>query len=484
MANIENGRLFRAYDELSKMLEKIPGGMAFDQAISKLPSLRALKKKETVTLLELIKSKDRIDVMDTTQKGEPGSPMLRHRLYAQTGTLTSVPEQKEIAGVLPGSGKTVYIAKAGKLTLDPNTVAAMKRDNAVDTRACRPTAETMLKDRAKELNTTVEGAATHHIANASLGGKLDTVVKDILTFLERRQNGANRTEIGNKVMAYHACRGSDRAAVIAHLIACHGVVEQIPTGSDARSAKILMHPKFIKKLDVSEQRFDHDAPTLSLDPIIPNYVPEATSTLHVKPKVHTPRTDVTFEEIQDIADKVYSAVVVAGTGGMAFARLHDMVKDYHELSEGDRSRVISYLVDCDMVFTFRKGQNQVMFIERTAHKEQTAQETPVVSAPAVVTPKLEEPKQEELTMTNAPIVLSPEELRRQAAALTAQAEELERRKNDQALMERVQPLRDLIAQEFQNAQTAITLQLDAMTQLGLAIEQLNQVLLEESNAGN
>lgn len=484
MADIANGRVFRAYDELGKMLEKVPGGMTFDQAISKLPSLRNLKKKEADSLLNLIKSKDRIDVMETTQKGESGSPMLRHRMHTQNSILSSVPEQTQMKVELPHSGRTVYISKPGRLTLDPKMVAAMKQDSMVDTAATRWPVTDLLEQRAVELNTTAEGAAAHHMANARLGGKLDVVVEDILKFLEKRQNGANRTDINNKVMSYHAARGSDRAVVIAHLIACHGVVEQVPTGGDARAAKILMHPKFIKKLDVSAQRFDHDAPTLSLDPIIPNYIPDASAKVHIAPKAPTPRQDVTLEEVMEIADKVYSAVIVAWVGGMAFARLHDMVKEYHDLSENDRSRVISYLVDCGMVFTFRKGQNQVWFIERTAPKEQAVKETTTVSAPAVATPKLEEPKQEELTMTAAPIVLSPEELRRQAAVLNAQAEELERRKNDQALMERVLPLRTAIVQEFQNAQAAINLQIDAMAALGLAIEQLNQVLLEEPNAGN
>lgn len=484
MADIANGRVFRAYDELGKMLEKVPGGMTFDQAISKLPSLRNLKKKEADSLLNLIKSKDRIDVMETTQKGESGSPMLRHRMHTQNSILSSVPEQTQMKVELPHSGRTVYISKPGRLTLDPKMVAAMKQDSMVDTTAARQPVSQQLTARAEELNTTPEGAAAHHLANVRLGGKLDVVVADILKFLEKRQNGANRTDINNKVMSYHAARGTDRAAVIAHLIACHGVVEQVPTGGDARSAKILMHPKYIKKLDVSAQRFDHDAPTLSLDPIIPNYIPDASAKVHIAPKAPTSRQDVTLEEVMEIADKVYSAVIVAGVGGMAFARLHDMVKEYHDLSENDRSRVISYLVDCGMVFTFRKGQNQVWFIERTAPKEQVVKETTTVSAPAVATPKLEEPKQEEPTMTAAPIVLSPEELRRQAAVLNAQAEELERRKNDQALMERVLPLRAAIVQEFQNAQTAINLQIDAMAALGLAIEQLNQVLLEEPNAGN
>lgn len=484
MADIANGRVFRAYDELGKMLEKVPGGMTFDQAISKLPSLRNLKKKEADSLLSLLKSKDRIDVMETTQKGEAGSPMLRHRMHTQNSMLSSVPEQTQIEVALPHSGKTVYISKPGKLTLDPKMVAAMKQDSMIDTTAARKPVSEQLDKRAVELNTTPEGAAAHHLANVRLGGKLDVVVEDILKFLEKRSGGANRTEINNKVMSYHAARGTDRAAVIAHMIACHGVVEQVPTGGDARSAKILMHPKFVKKLEVSAQRFDHDAPTLSMDPIIPNYIPEATAKVHITPKAPVARQDITFEEVMAIADKVYSAVIVAGAGGMAFARLHDMVKEYHDLSESDRSRVISYLVDCDMVFTFRKGQNQVMFIERTAPKEQAVKETATVSAPAVVTPKLEEPKQEESTMVEVKEEVSPEVLRQQAALMVAQAEEIERRKKDQALMERILPLRATIVQEFQNAQTAINLQIDAMAALGLAIEQLNNVLLEEPNAGN
>lgn len=478
MADIANGRVFRAYDELGKMLEKVPGGMTFDQAISKLPSLRNLKKKEAESLLNLIKSKDRIDVMETTQKGEVGSPMLRHRMHTQNSVLSSVPEQTQMKVELPHSGRTVFISKPGRLTLDPKMVAAMKQDSLVDAAATRAPVTELLKQRAVELNTTPEGAATHHMANVRLGGKLDVVVDDILKFLEKRQNGANRTDLNNKVMSYHAARGTDRAAVIAHLIACHGVVEQIPTGGDARSAKILMHPKFIKKLDVSEQRFDHSAPTIALDPIIPNYVPELDGGSHAVPKGHVERKDISFSEVQAIADKVYSAVVVAGTGGMAFARLHDLVSDYHELSQEDRNRVIAYLVDCGMVFTFRKGQNNVMFIERVPVKPavQTEKETPVSAPEEVVVDTNKETVQETEEMFNVETPQTAEALRLKAAELNSLADRLELERKNGELKAAIEPVYTEIVQNFENVQTAFNLQIDAMAALGIAIARLNEIM--------
>lgn len=475
-------RLHKAFSELTRLLERLPNGMPWDEIQTKVSAIKNMRRKDRDLFLEYCRENDRFDVIATTRKGEEASPVIRHHKFDTA--LTAIEQPAPLS-----SGRdVVFMAVPGKLTLNPQQPPVVSADHGriagyreatqgivqqiskVDSMAQSMSERATVGAAVSVLNgVNIDGASPEKIMSLSQTQQL--AAWGILEYLSKTPAGAARTVLGNKCVGYHRLNGTRRVEVIAALIASKLVYEQYPEETAIkRTAKVLVHRNFVKTLDVSEQRFDHDAPTVSGEVITPMVEPKTTAATPVR------YCSIDWDTVQNIADDVENYVTVAGRGGMALARLHNLCPSYHKLDLEDRKRVIRFLVDAGRVMTYERGVVQYIEIVKPDVVETPTPVTPVPEIP-VMEPAMEQPTP---VMPQAADVL-PEnataaEIRERAARMLAIAAELERRESDKTLIELVRPVCDELRQGYAEVQRALDQQIDACATLGLAVEKLNSIL--------
>ncbi len=489
-------RLHKAFSELTRLLERLPNGMPWDEIQTKVNAIKNMRRKDHELFLAHCAESGRLEVIETTRKGEEASPVIRHRKFNEPLTAVEQP-------VPSISDNVVHTASPGKLTIAPQsaqhkvmTAGASAPAQQFETAAAYrnwitgvPMTETAaISALAVTVYRIEEGSDEPKDSEGliKISGDIRFAATSIALYLRMHPYGVNRTTLNNKCMAYHDLVGAPRQRVIAELLA-QGIIVEQQNDHDKRAAKVLVHRSFVKSLPASEKKFDHDAPQLTLDPIHPTVEPTQPDVLAFGgEKAITAESELSLTEMVDITERVYSFVKVAGRGGMAFARLHDLCSEYHNLTVEDRKRVIRYLVDSKQVNTYNRGT--VPYIEIVPEVDNGRNETytPVVKVPEITRTTYSYPTEPEDTMETkdqtAPIDQTLPEgssaaaIRERAAQMLALAEQLERREQDQAMVEMVRPVYETIRGSYEDAQKALEQQIDALAEMGVAVERLGEIL--------
>lgn len=284
------------YNDLSRFLEHLPAGMSYDILQSKVPSLRALGKKDLELLLEYVIEKNRITVTPTTQKGSASSPYLRHKMHTGPVNVIAQPEAEK------PEGEVVRIAGAGKQTLVTRKRTLINRIVPVMDKPVMNTETPVNKIDFLNVNNVNKSLFfTNELRKKHLKDeKLINAAGAVKDYLLQNKDGVTRTQIDRYVSKYRYLKGTDRPEVLNYLKKYEGVKEHNVEGKDKRySSSIFVHGDFCKPLTTSEQRFDHDAPQLGSKPVNLATLPEMVSPA---PALFTP---INFkEESQPVASSV------------------------------------------------------------------------------------------------------------------------------------------------------------------------------------
>ncbi|QQV92040.1 hypothetical protein MOC16_gp223 [Klebsiella phage vB_KpM_FBKp24] len=502
MARLQE-KLYLPYNELSRFLERIPDGMTYDLLQTKIPSLRTLNKKELGLLLDYVITKDRIVVTPITRKGVVGSPHLRHKMHSAPINVVAQPPQHQL------SGEVVHIAAPGKQTLVTRKRTLINRIVPVMDKPAMSTETPVNKDEIVFLGEEKKLVNFDELRKLHLkDGKLINAAVKIKALLLTNKEGFTRTELDNALVEYKYLKGQARSDVLNYLKKYEGVKEQFPEGENVRyPVGRFVHGDFCKPLPTSEQRFDHAAPTLTLDPI-PSVVdvrkidPRAVGTLVIELLTNLGKPLPLFRvwnyigldgalSSQDRYD-ILNPLLTEGK-----IRIYD---DAHPNANA-KEKVVSWVA-------IDEGKPSGEEIVRTCGEEPTTaiaqavmealekKTTDVKPNSSQYPNRLAQLEVKPVNLATLPEMLSavpdpitPIELKEQLPAPTSSvdvrkqilelervAAELEQKERNEALIAAIKPLRDEIVLQFAATQKAIDAQIDAQAALGLAIEQLNKVL--------
>lgn len=268
MANLPQ-RLQRPLAEITSFLEKVPDGLTFDVLESKVQSVATLKKKDRELLLEHMRERGRIMVMDVTSGGKNTFPHLRHKLHISNSTLTNSKEERQalpqkeefdptkyvpVTNSEPRVGNRVVYTSAPQRTIP--TRFKRKVHNLVEEFVTLETTpvETHIAPANQEptMNTTTS-LPTSNTYVPQLPTRLVQAAHDVMAYLKERPEGATLTLIGNKVVSYHRLKGSDRKQVIAWLASsANASAVKKDLLFPQRSATVIMHSDFQKEKVMSE----------------------------------------------------------------------------------------------------------------------------------------------------------------------------------------------------------------------------------------
>lgn len=444
--------LYLPYDEISRFLEKIPNGMSYDLMLEKIPSLRVLKKKDIALLLKYIESKDRIVVIKRNLYGEPMSPLLRHKMHAESHLPAYVPPSSKDYLPLP-------IPKAPveqQPSIQPAVVSSVvKEEIKVEITATKETPEKVVHD--------VKTLRLLHLKDAHLIKAADAMN----SFLMDCPNGATRTELSNKVVQYHRLRGKERDIVLSYLVSREGIVAaKVDTGGHPIVAARFIHPLNVKPLDIGEQRFDHEKPTIALDPIVP-----------LKENTVEPKKVLTLNRtVRTTRAHFIVAQFMSTRSCLPFYRLVDYIPEFAALSVEARDDLLNDLMEGGVLSMYEaKDPNTDAIITWVASSDKVPVSQSNLNTEKLTPPAEKETHVEKVTESTLEFG-SVEEVRKQIAALKDIEKELEEKEKNAALVESIKPLRDQIVVQFNAAQEALSKQIDAFAELENIIGRLNNIL--------
>lgn len=511
MARLQE-KLYLPYNELSRFLERIPDGMTYDLLQTKIPSLRTLNKKELGLLLDYVITKDRIVVTPITRKGVVGSPHLRHKMHSAPINVVAQPPQRQ------PSGEVVHIAAPGKQTLVTRKRTLINRIVPVMDKPAMSTETPVNKDEIVFLGEEKKLVNFDELRKMHLkDGKLINAAVKIKALLLTNKEGFTRTELDNALVEYKYLKGQARSDVLNYLKKYEGVKEQFPEGENIRyPVGRFVHGDFCKPLPASEQRFDHAAPALTLDPI-PSVSDIKTVTLKVDVRKIDPRAvgNLVIELLTNLGKplplfRVWNYIGL--DGALSSQDRYDILNPL--LNEGKiriyddahpnanaKEKVVSWVA-------IDEGKPSGEEIVRTCGEEPTTaiaqavmealekKTTDVKSNTSQYPNRTAQLESKPVNLATLPEVVSPGpalyhtinfkedsksatssvDVRKQILELERVAAELEQKERNEALIAAIKPLRDEIVLQFAATQKAIDAQIDAQAALGLAIEQLNKVL--------
>lgn len=475
------------YDVLCRYMEKLPDGATWDILIAKVPSLRRLKAKEQDLMLEYASERGRLHVVPTARKGEKSAPLIRHTKF---GLPTRVIEEDA-----PTPKNTVYVAKPGKPELQkiqPNKEPPVSEPVVASTSPQEPTPITEPTPAATTMQNQPD---ISKLRDTHLAQHLHAAAEGIMTYLSNTENGSARTELSNMVVDYHRLRGANRSAVLGYLVAHEGLREIHPEGNAARAA-VFVHPKFTKTLDPSDKPYDHSAPELPLDTFTPLVEPTLAATPAPVVPVETAPA-ITSLSLTDIGNEIVDLLHSVDGARMPMRELHNLSVNYHNLTDQERRDCVQALVREDKVRTYRVPNTQTGTMWIKIYSEEERQEDLVVRqtrpipenamtlALKAAQEKAPMPELKKVENSTDPVavpaapafdapVTSSADLFAQIAQLTNMAAQLQTQEQNSALRETLRPLHETIVNEYNNVQTALSLQIDAVAALGIAVEQFTQ----------
>lgn len=500
------------YNDLSRFLEHLPAGMSYDILQTKLSSLRALSKKDLDLLLEYVVEKNRITVTPTTQKGVNSSPYLRHKMHTGPMNVIAQPEAEK------PEGEVVRIVGAGKQTLVTRKRTLINRIVPVMDQPVMNTETPVNKEEIVFLGEEKKLVSFDELRKLHLkDGKLINAADKIKALLLTNKEGFTRTELDNALVEYKYLKGPSRSEVLNYLKKYEGVKEQFPEGGNVRyPVGRFVHGDFCEALPASEQRFDHAAPALTLDPI-----PAVSDIKNVTPKVEERKVDpravgaLVIELLTNLGKplplfRVWNYIGLDGV--LSSQDRYDILNPL--LTEGKiriyddvhpntnaKEKIVSWVAiedgksskgeivrTCGEEPSTAIAQAVMEALEKkTTDVKPNTSQYPNRLAQLETKPVTLATLSETLSVVPDPItpVMMKEQttvpatstdVRKQILELERVAAELEQKERNEALIAAIKPLRDDIVLQFAATQKAIDAQIDAQAALGLAIEKLNKVL--------
>lgn len=496
------------YNDLSHFLEHLPDGMSYDILQTKVPSLRALNKKDLELLLEYVAEKNRIVIIPTTQKGVVGSPILRHKMHA--GPISSI-TKKDVS--LPEN--TLFSTGPGRPVISDNSRQSFSKSKEeeipVETAKEKPTIDINIIRRQTLIKPELIKAA------AAIEAKLKV-----------HENGYTRTEMAQKVMEYHHLRGADRTVVLNYLVAKENIRQvKVDASGKALSAPRFVHGIFCKDIPVGEKRFDHSAPQLTLDPQPKNAQPTGRDSRPLStPEVQYlsagfPRTssrDISKEAVGEVVLELLEKVKKP----LPLFRVWDYLPGLPGLDKQTRFDILNPLVEAGKINIYsaehpNDPKKEVHWVRLILEGEDNqvvrtvGDEAPSAMAIAVMEALKKEPEEESnaskypnriAALNEKPIslasleqmeiddidpitpvefkdslpVTSAADVRQRIQALERLALTLESKEQEKALVDLIKPIHSEIVAQFTEAQKALEMQIDAHAEIGKAIERMSAIL--------
>lgn len=268
MAKKDASYMNRAYNEVTRFVERVPAGISWDVVLTKVAVLKTLNKSELVDLLARFRAQGNVVVIDTKREGDDVAyPVLKHKMHMGSGSnLTNVVGQvsdEPEPGLRTSFGPKRFSPENIIGHPTPGANVANAKAAAEMAYACK-SADGLLS-RVRDGVNKIDAVTPGGVDSVSDEVLINTIVKDtpplnyglstelyisavaILDTLKMYKAGLNRTRLGNLCMRYHRLNRDDRSLVITALIRHAGVVDyRSPTSSDSRSASSLLHPDHVK----------------------------------------------------------------------------------------------------------------------------------------------------------------------------------------------------------------------------------------------
>lgn len=261
----------RAYNEVTRLVEKLPDGISWDTVLGKVAVLKSMNKSQQAELLIRFRSQGNVMVIDTKRDGEDVTyPVLKHKMFLKnvldmTNTIGQV-DNSNTPGLQTSFAPKRFSPSDAVLKSTPAADVAHNSRSAALAHTCKNAEDlrTQVNDRIKQLDgeggispdlafkgdTMDRAIAKAMPANWGLATeRLVVAATAALDTLKKYKEGLTRTKLSNLCVKYHGLTGGDRAMVINTLIKFAGVVDyKSPTSSDSRSATTLLHPDHAKNV--------------------------------------------------------------------------------------------------------------------------------------------------------------------------------------------------------------------------------------------
>lgn len=316
-------KLITAYKNISTFLEHLPAGMDYVSLQTKVSKLAVLSKRELDLLLEYIKERDRISVIETRQKGRKSSPLLRHKIF--TGELTKV-EEKEVEPTKP---EVVHVSTPGKVEITPQ----------------KNTATTMTPERLRR-----EKLFLSFMPPQVIDGVIE--VDEVITRLGEK--GATRTDLNKLSPAYRRLTADERRRVLDHLVDHDGFDKVLIVDN-----KLLPAPRYVVRPKLGEEVVE--------EPVVatPAIATLAEALAPEDPKVHTPLKlyPAPAEKPKGIPlSEIEKGIIehLQFVGGRApLIEFHRNVKGFTDLPPDTRRRFLRNLALTGVIATYQKNGSTV-----------------------------------------------------------------------------------------------------------------------------
>lgn len=401
----------RAYNEVTRFVERLSAGIAWDVVLTKVAVLKTLNKKDHEELLTRFRNQGNVMVIDTKREGgDETYPVLKHKMYMNTGSgLTTTIGQVDKE---PETGpQTIFKPKRFSpadvlLKATPAADAARMLASADAAHACKDS--DTLVDRVKTLmnNSTQElsdrGILDKFIDDqtktASSDSILSTLNKEavkptpvmyglstelyasaasILSVLKDNKAGLTRTKLADLCTGYHRLNRNDRLAVITALIRHAGVVDyRSPNASDARSATALIHPDHAKGV-VYNKNADTDASERAEKEKVITVAKPLPEVAPKKPRLNGYRGDKAMNttDIYQMASQLHEFILrelsEKGTEYFLLRSIYVEFPEYGDLDDKERELVSKQILAFRRLHTYRgeRTDNNISYVTVETYNE-------------------------------------------------------------------------------------------------------------------
>lgn len=377
----KNNYINRAYNEVTRFVEKLPDGIAWDLVLTKVTAMKMMKKSDTAELLRRFREQGNVMVIDTKRAGEDVTyPVLKHKKYISnaldlTNTIGQVPNEP-----IPGL-RTTFPPKrftaddvtlkqtmipqkpAGdvvtqKLVEDSTSYGDVKNKLGVLLTHSGLTKEQVSKMSDEELTETLLTVDVPSKLGLANDAQYEAAMA-VLDTLKTHKAGLTRTQLNNLCFKYHQQGREGRTSILTALIKYAGVVDyRSPTSSDSRSATTLIHPDHVKNNVYSKLGDTNASEKAEKEKVITPAKPltEVAAKGHVLNGYRKDRpmnsTDL-YQIAHQLHGYIFNALSKPGVDAFELRDIHADFPDYSNLSYTEREAVSKVILSFGKLRTYR-----------------------------------------------------------------------------------------------------------------------------------